>query len=96
MHLDFLTKRTIFIEMTDNRFTRRQNFMVRKFGRVGHGWNMPLLTELGNIFWAGFYKDAAPDGAGENNLDDLYEITLVTRQMILQAFCQFRGTSVKP
>jgi len=30
---------------------------------IGHSRNMPLLTELGNIFWTGFYKDTAPGGA---------------------------------
>ena len=32
---------------------------------VGHVRKMPLLTELGNLFSVRFYKDSAPDGAGE-------------------------------
>jgi len=28
--------------------------------------NMPLLTELGNILWDGFYNDAAPTALKQN------------------------------
>ena len=35
---------------------------------VGHAGKMPLLTELGNHFLGGFYKDDTPDGVEEQSV----------------------------
>jgi hypothetical protein len=43
---------------------------------IGHGQNMPLLTELGNLFSCGYYKHAGPTGLVPDG-------TLVTRHLPL-------------
>jgi hypothetical protein len=59
----------IIFNMPSMRTPREHNLRVG----VGHEQKMPLLTELGNLFWSVYYKYAGPtDLVLTQNLSDLW------------------------